>query len=436
MYRNVIKCAFVLALFGCSATSSKLHNSKHYEGSAGFGGGLQLSSFGDGGSCIEAVVEAKTVKKPIDIIFVIDNSGSMSEEVSGVVTNIDTNFAQIMAKSGIDYRIIILSKHGGQNTDVCIEAPLSTIPIGGCGFAKYLNAGPGIIPGKFYQYSIDVESNDSPCLILQSLFGQIPDMYGLAPAGLTQWLREEATKVFIEVSDDRPCCNFDTGSGIISLDDHSAYTYDEPHSKKMASDFDSLLTSAAPKQFGTPANRNYVFYSLTGLQIKNIATNPVTLLPAFPVANPLDPFYPPDLVTNDFCPTAVNASTGYQWLSKMTGGLRSPICLVNSYATLFTAIAKGIYANSAVVCNIDIAKPKAGEEIDYATMQVYYSPGGDVTKTVELNHVNDLSSCSQNSNEYYYNDNITKLCPTTCAEINQDAAAKLEMSVGCIENTH
>ena len=70
-------------------------------------------SGGSGGTCIDEVQEAEVTLKPADIIFVIDNSGSMGEEIAGVESNINTNFAQQMAASGIDYRIIMVTEHDG-----------------------------------------------------------------------------------------------------------------------------------------------------------------------------------------------------------------------------------------------------------------------------------------------------------------------------------
>ncbi len=53
----------------------------------------------------------------------IDNSGSMSAEIKGVQDNINKNFAQIIESSGIDYRVIMLSRFGKYtSTQICVEA--------------------------------------------------------------------------------------------------------------------------------------------------------------------------------------------------------------------------------------------------------------------------------------------------------------------------
>ena len=77
-------------------------------------------------SCASTNVEATVKIKPADIIFVIDNSGSMGQEIAGVEKNINVNFAQIIEQSMVDYRVIMLTAHGALGNDVCIEAPSTT----------------------------------------------------------------------------------------------------------------------------------------------------------------------------------------------------------------------------------------------------------------------------------------------------------------------
>jgi hypothetical protein len=82
-------------------------------------------------ACGNQAVMAELTPLPVDIIIVIDNSGSMSAEIQGVQDNINVNFAAILDNSGIDYRVILVSNHGDvDGQSVCIEAPLSGIPHG------------------------------------------------------------------------------------------------------------------------------------------------------------------------------------------------------------------------------------------------------------------------------------------------------------------
>jgi hypothetical protein len=84
-------------------------------------GGESGSSTGD--ACAEVSVEAENKKQPADIIFVIDNSGSMDFEEGAVQSNMNTFSGKIIA-SGVDAHVVLIS-----NYNVCIDKPLGS---GGC----------------------------------------------------------------------------------------------------------------------------------------------------------------------------------------------------------------------------------------------------------------------------------------------------------------
>ena len=80
---------------------------------------------------------------------------------------------------------------------ICISRPLSTIDCSGA-----IPVQPGINPGRFYQYSIEIGSTNSFDMLLRSYNGALKDEFSLAPAGWSQWLRDDAFKVFLEITDD------------------------------------------------------------------------------------------------------------------------------------------------------------------------------------------------------------------------------------------
>ena len=61
--------------------------------------------------------------RPVDIVWMIDQSGSMSQEISGVKQNMN-NFAKSIAYAKNDYRVIVLAKRGTGSYDICIPPPL------------------------------------------------------------------------------------------------------------------------------------------------------------------------------------------------------------------------------------------------------------------------------------------------------------------------
>lgn len=84
---------------------------------------------GDGDdSCASVSETADFVEVPADIIFVVDNSGSMSEEAAFVQAEMNGFSAQIEA-SGIDHHVVLISSYPDEGNGICIDPPLGA---GGC----------------------------------------------------------------------------------------------------------------------------------------------------------------------------------------------------------------------------------------------------------------------------------------------------------------
>lgn len=74
----------------------------------GGGFGPDARPLSDAAPCVATEVTADEVVLPVDIIWVIDNSGSMDEEEARVQNNMN-NFAATIAASGIDYHVIVIT---------------------------------------------------------------------------------------------------------------------------------------------------------------------------------------------------------------------------------------------------------------------------------------------------------------------------------------
>ena len=355
---------------------------------------------GQGGTCIDEVQEAEVTLKPADIIFVIDNSGSMGEEIAGVEQNINQNFAQQMAASGIDYRIIMVTQHGSSSLTVCVQAPLSGTT--NC-------AGPPVnVPNQFYHYSVNVQSHDSFCKLLNTFYGTEADQYNLAPNGWSEWMRPEAVKVFVVMSDDGASCtwngnNYNDGNNVAS-------------GQTAAVEFDKDLLALSPLHFGTQANRNYLWYSIVGLGPKN-------------PANPLEAWNEFDPVTTSECtPGAVDPGTAYQWLSKGTGALRFPLCDPSGYDTVFADIAAGVEEGTKLSCELLIPEPPQGQELNLESLSVIYTPGGNGMPQ-ELTQVPSVGACTPDN--FYIENDLIILCPGACDAVEADSQAKLQVQIAC-----
>lgn len=430
------------------------------DATSGNGGGGDLNiggninnTGGSGGSCVDLDLEPQFEQLPADIIFIIDNSGSMGDEINEIESNINNNFASIISSSGIDYRVIMLTAHGGSSyllqpsAPVCITQPLSSLPTTDAnpadGIPDSCDGPPGEVPSQFYHYDVfqgggsstGVQSTDGLCILLETLYGSDAggpaDEWGRHPEGWIKWLRPEAVKVFVMVTDDRTSCTpklpmFPNAPQLLDQVTTGTMVAD---GKVAATRFDALLTSLAPDQFGTPENRNYIWYSIVGVQ---------------PKANPAEGYsWQEDIVTQDGdCPGADNANnlaysanTGNQWLSKGTKGLRFPVCATGEYDTVFNSIANGVIKSTAIPCSFDLPAPDNFQEPDLNTLSIIYTPGDVPGPEDELNRVPSPEACGVLDNAFWIDTSVIpnriNLCPETCERVEEDSLAEIGVRYQC-----
>jgi hypothetical protein len=124
MHRYRFVCALVIVLgfvLGCGPTAPS------GGGDDDQGGGVDASTGGDNNydaaTCAQSSVMATEYQRPVDIIWVIDNSGSMDAEEARVQNNMN-GFASSIASSGVDYHVIVLT----DTTHVNVPPPLGGSP--------------------------------------------------------------------------------------------------------------------------------------------------------------------------------------------------------------------------------------------------------------------------------------------------------------------
>ncbi|MDC0682597.1 hypothetical protein [Sorangium atrum] len=444
--------AAAAAIGGCSGGGGEASpgnsGSGSGSGSGGSGGSGETSGsgFGNGGefdvgsgtgdkdgglnedtACIATRLQADYQQRPADIIFIIDNSGSMTDEINSVQRNINQNFASIIAASKIDYRVIMLSKHGSSDVEqsVCIEAPL------GSGSCSPVPQNPNTNPPHFYQYSLEIGSLDSLCLAIDTLNGAIPPKGEATSPGWSQWLRTDSLKVFVEITDDGVNCTtrslgadkavFEEGADItlFDIDDDEPANKNVAGGTKSAEAFDAALTAVAPELFGSKDARNYKFFSFVGIKENTPPTAP----------------WPPEApATWEQCrPDSVDPGTTYQVLSVMTGGLRYPIQQHATYDAVFQAIADSVISGAKLSCEIEVPKAPDGHSIDLKTVQIEFTPSNGGQKQT-FAQVKSLEECAGASSSFYIEEGIIKLCEDTCAMAAQDNTAGMELLYGCSVN--
>ncbi|MBX7101519.1 MAG: hypothetical protein K1X89_27640 [Myxococcaceae bacterium] len=353
-------------------------------GSTASGGGTSSSGgsgFNPDASCATETSMATLGRKPVDIIFVIDNSGSMTEEITGVEKNINANFAAIIGDAGVDYRVIMLSKNGSatQTQSICITPPLSGNATCTPPPAKPTN-GP-----RFFQYDTEISSTNSLQKIIQTY--KVADPSGAAPGGWSDWLRPEALKAFVEITDDQ-----------------SAMT---------AANFETQLFALTPAQFGTAANRNYVFHSITGVPLK---------------PNPTDAYQPsePAIASNSKCSSAVNSGPQYGDLSKLTGGLRFPVCVPDNFSTVFAALGSNVVASAQLACDFAVPAPPQGFTLSNKII-VEYTPASGPLQS--FSQVANAGACGASS--FYVANGRVVICPMACTSVRANPGGSIAVRFTC-----
>ena len=406
--RNLVAIALAILVVGCGGTHVRPDLAEEPErpdmaivfsddmGSIDPGAVEDLARERTDAACAMASAQATLVRKPVDIIFLIDNSGSMSDEIHGVEININKNFADIMKTSGLDYRVIMLTHYGDwKQLRICVAPPLSKQTMG-CmpPDGRVMNN-----PPRYFHYNWDIQSWDS----FKKAIAQynLPDMDGSPQpmgscggqpcAGWNQYLRKNAVKIFVEVTDDK--------------------------SDMPSAQIDAALLLLDPAQFGTAKKRNYIVHSITGVG----ANNPPTK-----AWGPKDPIQPGKCGNG-----AVTNGQEYQELSILTGGLRFPICEWANFDAVFKEIAKGILEGTKVACEIDMPMPPPGQEIDEETLTVEYKPSIAGAETENFTQVYGLNDCDSAS--FYIQGNLIVLCPDTCTRVQKDGQAKLRVVYDCKE---
>lgn len=353
--------------------------------------------------CSGGTSVATLTTRAVDIIILVDNSGSMAGEIAAVQDRINQDLSDI-SSSGIDYRVIMMSRYGdvnvafgGSSHPICVS-----LPMGGNSCIDPAHEALVNNPPDFYHYSVDIGSTDAWCKVLSSW--NTADEFGVAPNGLKQLLRPEAFKEFLVISDDNISCSY--GGHTFNDNDSVATGTSE------AAEFDGALLALSPEQFGTAQDRNYVWHSIVGMAANSPSTTP------WPPSAPIN--------TGKCTPGSESAGTGHQALSILTGGLRYPSCQNDNFDAMFQALAEEVVEGAAMSCSFEVSNE--GFFNPARTSLVFNS--GDGTQSTSFEMVTSAANC-QNDQFYYVDADTIELCPQACATVQNDPTGRISLEVGC-----
>jgi len=88
----------------------------------------------------------------------------------------------------------------------------------------------------------------------------------------------------------------------------------------------------------------------------------------------------------------------------------------------------------AVACEYQVPQDVNGTTVDPTELNVLYTPSG-ASSSVTIGQVTDLASCSATAGGWYYDDPLNPstiiFCPATCASVQGDLEAEIDLLFGC-----
>ena len=102
-------------------------------------------------------------QRALDIVVVVDNSGSMGPKISSLEDELYDHLVALQIADGVDTRVIVVSKHGDNASEsICFEVPLSSVPVGGCSKCHDVHD-PTVTPVPDYLLPVD-NTNSAYCI--------------------------------------------------------------------------------------------------------------------------------------------------------------------------------------------------------------------------------------------------------------------------------
>ncbi len=328
-------------------------------------------------ACVTAAQVADPKPLPVDIIWMIDNSSSMAPAVAEVNAGINA-FAGLIDGKALDYRVIMLSIRnktspiqvgGSTRYPICVPPPL----------AGDTNCGNG---PRFFHSSVDIRSTQTFEQFLGTLGQTNGFMQGQALGGepWLAWLRPEATKTILVVTDDNArltAQEFETFTG-------------GPNPFNSTTLPPGILDPSWKGIFD-----DYIFGGVYGWG---------------------DPKNPSVRCTYPNNSMATSGGSTYTTLVEKTKGPRAKVCDgASAWTPFFNDVATAVLANSKIACEMPVPDPGGGQQIDPTKVNVTLDDNGNVT---QLTKTAGKGTCGADLSWYFDDDTLpTKviLCPASCS---------------------
>lgn len=360
---------------GGSAAGGSAAGGSGGSGTAGTGSSSGFPDAGDPGDatfegCVAVGEVAKNTFQPADVIFAVDNSPSMRDEIEWTRQNLNA-FSQKIADEGLDPHIVMISCLPGDcdghpnNWGICVDDPLGAL--GGCpDGGPYADSNPP----AYVHIDLRIPS--------QKALSRIIDTYD-------QWkpsLRPTAVTHFVVITDDG--------------------------SEWTAQQFEDALAGLSP------AVTNYHFHGIFSFLGKEDACAISTSEPCCTYAAPS------------------GEGVAYKELVSDTGGVGADLC-AQDFDPVFQQFATSVIASAQLSCEWVIPAPPSGETLNPNMVNVDFIDGdGNRTRIGRVSSAADCANV-ENGWYYDDPASPTKVlvCSSTCTWIQGKPGAKIDIQFGC-----
>ena len=368
------------------------------------------SHFDPDAACAIAMREAEIERLPVDIVWVVDNSVSMQPAIDQVNAGLD-DFAALIASSGIDYRVIVLSLRGSGEIrvdgrtryGVCIPMPL----------AGDASCGDG---PRFFHVSADIHSTQP----VEQILGTLAQTTGYREGdqhGSAAWrhlLRAEATKTIVAVTDDNSrTCDRPVGTCAASDPPLTATSLEDFPGGPNPFNSRELGPGILTAEYGTLFD-GYTFSAIYGWGSTSDSSATCTYT---------DGSTPP--------------SPGYTYteLVARTSGVRAQICDgAAAWGPFFAEVASAVTRSSRIECTIPMPAPPEDMVLDPNKVNVIVR---GASGTATLGRVDGATACDDRGG-WHYDDPASPsaivLCPASCDAARVELAEPgtgIEVRFGC-----
>jgi hypothetical protein len=307
----------------------------------------------------------------VDIVWVVDASGSMLDEQIKIGKNLAA-FADAITNAAIDVRIVMMTTSAA----IPVICPVvSPDPL----------AGTPLATDPRYQFlEMRVDSNNPLDIAV--------DNY----AAYSGFLRPGAKTHFVFVTDDESSYR-----GLATPDERAA-AFSTDMRALLGHDFiQHTVSSAGPVPCSDP----------------NCMPDPETGICVFVMLG---------------CGAARPGDTYYA-LATMTNGLSASIC-ESDWSVIFQPLTEAIIASAPLPCSYDIPAPPSGDQLDPTKVNVRWQGTGAPDQSV-FGKVADQASCADQLGWHYDTDPPARivLCPSTCDTIATGGTLSLEFGCATFE---